>query len=532
VLWGILVFALFFLQIFTFPDILTNQEYLTISLILSFVGLIIVLLYLILIKQERKQIFASLESLRTTGMQIFTKKYELLLYSRDIGDLPKLTHFLFNFNAIAIIQPMNVVDLQSIINLCELYNIPLIPRGAGTSGYGGTLPVKNGIVVVLTNLNKIISLDEKQNIVEVECGITWEHLQKFLEEKNLTLKLYPSSAPSSTVGGWITQGGYGIGSSKFGKVENIVESVVVLGSNGKEFQLNSPMTFVGSCGTLGILWKTCLKISEKKNLIHISFSSNRQKNLLDALKAFQHQQPFFLKYDDFQNLMWKDHKFHKLHNCPGGIISMSFHEEDWNKTRIEEIKKKYELFFLSKDISEKFWNDRFYTIRMKRKGPSIIAAEVLVPTKFLVDAIEKISSRYSQKKYALELISTSDGYTLIFVWFPADIRKGSIPFFGSITYTLHWFRLFEVIQLVRRWKGIPYSSGLWLSRYSHLILEDNLQKLKLLKKEIDPKQIFNPGKVLSIRIPRFFPILSWSLAIRLYITFFGLFYKILPQKYR
>ena len=43
-------------------------------------------------------------------------------------------------------------------------------------------------------------------------GITWEQLDRALKPHGLTLRLYPTSYPSSTVGGWLAQGGAGIGS--------------------------------------------------------------------------------------------------------------------------------------------------------------------------------------------------------------------------------------------------------------------------------------------------------------------------------
>ena len=339
VLCVVFISAYFFVPLFLLPELNVSQEYRAIGLFLGLLGFCILLIYFLALRRQRKQIYISLKTLQKGGMQIFIEKYERLLYSRDIGDLPKLLRFLFNFNCIAVIQPKNVVELQSIITLCEQFSIPLIPRGAGTSGLGGTLPIKNGIIVNLTYFEQIIAVDEEENTVEVECGVTWEHLRKFLEKESrkLTLQSYPSSAPSSMIGGWVAQGGYGVGSSKFGSVEQSVVNITILGTGGKEFKLDNPEIFIGSCGALGILWKVTLRIRSLSNMIHVAVSSTQQNQLLKAFSAYQNLVPFFLRYEDYQNLLWKDSNDSQSSWESGGAISMSFQEEDWDQRKFDEI---------------------------------------------------------------------------------------------------------------------------------------------------------------------------------------------------
>ncbi len=536
VLWVASISVYFLVPLFLLPELHVDQEYSTIGLLIIILGFCVLLAYFFALRQQRKQIQTRLKSLQEAGMQIFIKKYERLLYSRDIGDVPIIARFVFNFNCLAVVQPKNIVELRSIISLCEHYHIPLIPRGAGTSGYGGTLPIKNGIIVNLTYFEKVIVVNEKENVVEVECGVTWEHLRRSLESKGLALRSYPSSAPSSTIGGWVTQGGYGVGSAKFGSTNQSIVNVTILGTEGKEFQLNNPETFVGSCGSLGILWKITLKIKKSSKMIHVAVSSPLQDQLLTAISRYQDLLPFFLRYDDYQNLLWKkpthQQSSWESQDYAGGVISMSFQEEDWNKKEFDKITREYQFSELSSDLGEKFWNERFHTIRLKRRGPSLIVAEVLIPTINLDKVIGVLSKRFDQRSYAIEIVSTSDDLCILFVWFPADMRRKAIPLIGSFGYAFHWFRTFDIIQIARRWKGRPYSSGLWLSSYSGLIFKEQLHQMKELKKEIDPCGIFNPGKVWGTRIPRFFPYIPLTLLFHLGVPIMSMLYRILPKKFR
>ncbi len=107
--------------------------------------------------------------------------------------------------------------------------IPLVPRAKATSGYGGVIPVRGGVVVDFYRMKNVLSIDAAAGTVTVEPAITWEKLDQALKPDGLTLRLYPTSYPSSSVGGWLAQGGAGIGSYEFGWFkENVVSARIVL----------------------------------------------------------------------------------------------------------------------------------------------------------------------------------------------------------------------------------------------------------------------------------------------------------------
>jgi FAD/FMN-containing dehydrogenase len=106
--------------------------------------------------------------------------------------------------------------------------------------------VKNGVVVDFYHMNKVIKIDPNAQTVSAQAGVVWERLDRELAKQGLTLRLYPSSYPSSTVGGWLAQGGAGIGSYEAGWFrDNVVSARVVLPSgevrefSGKELDLIS-----------------------------------------------------------------------------------------------------------------------------------------------------------------------------------------------------------------------------------------------------------------------------------------------------
>ena len=151
------------------------------------------------------------------GERVSFDPAERRLYGHDIAAIPSLVAPLIgNTTPDAVVQPESEQDLAELARWAAAERIPLTPRGKSTSGYGGAIPVKRGVVVDFYRMRRVLNVDPQQQLVTVQPGISWEQLDHLLKEHDLTLRLYPTSYPSSTVGGWLAQGGAGVGSFEFG----------------------------------------------------------------------------------------------------------------------------------------------------------------------------------------------------------------------------------------------------------------------------------------------------------------------------
>ena len=141
-------------------------------------------------------------------------------------------------------------------------NVPLTPRGKATSGYGGVLPVKNGVVVDFYRMRQIKNIDAAAMTATVQAGVVWEKLDRELMKKGLTLRLYPSSYPSATVGGWLAQGGAGIGSFASGWFrQNVISARVVMPDGSiKEFRDDELDLISEAEGTTGLISEVTLRV--------------------------------------------------------------------------------------------------------------------------------------------------------------------------------------------------------------------------------------------------------------------------------
>ncbi len=100
---------------------------------------------------------------------------ERVLYSHDIAAIPSLIAPLIGKTVPdAVVQPQNEEELVNLINWARQRNIALTPRAKASSGYGGVLPVKQGIVVDFFRLNKILSIDKQAQTVTCKPVLSGE----------------------------------------------------------------------------------------------------------------------------------------------------------------------------------------------------------------------------------------------------------------------------------------------------------------------------------------------------------------------
>jgi glycolate oxidase len=159
----------------------------------------------------------------------------------------------------ASVFPESAEEVESLMKLASRHSIPLVARGAGTAIYAGRVP---RVLVVRFDEMRGTRLPEEsgEDWVEVEPGVTWMVLGNRLREKGMGPTVYPTSAPRSTVGGWLAENGLGVGSYEYGWLLQNVLSVEVVLAGGKRDHIEGEALrhFVGSRGTMGFFLRARL----------------------------------------------------------------------------------------------------------------------------------------------------------------------------------------------------------------------------------------------------------------------------------
>jgi glycolate oxidase len=152
----------------------------------------------------------------------------------------------------ASVFPESAAEVRSLMKLAARHGIPLMARGAGTALYVGKVP--RALVVRFDAMRHIqLPEDPEEEWVEVEPGATWMVLGNRLRGKGMGPRVYPTSAPRSTVGGWLAENGVGVGSYEYGwLLQNVLSVEVVLAGGERDFIEGEALRhFVGSRGSMG-----------------------------------------------------------------------------------------------------------------------------------------------------------------------------------------------------------------------------------------------------------------------------------------
>ncbi|MBT4847194.1 MAG: FAD-binding protein, partial [Planctomycetaceae bacterium] len=100
-----------------------------------------------------------------------------------------------------VVFPRTTDQIAAVVSLCNQYEVPFLPRGAGTSLAGGTLAVGGGVMLVLTRMNEILEINLRDRYAIVEPGVVNIRLTQSLQGSGYHYAPDPSSQSACTIGG-------------------------------------------------------------------------------------------------------------------------------------------------------------------------------------------------------------------------------------------------------------------------------------------------------------------------------------------
>ena len=175
-------------------------------------------------------------------------------------------------------MPETQDEVIQIVRFCHAEKVPFVARGSGTSLSGGSLPVKEGIVIALNRLNRIVRIDPAGRIAVVEAGVVNSHVTTAAQKYGLHFAPDPSSQSICTIGGNVAFNSGGAHCLKYGMTSNHVlglkavlatGEVVEFGGASRE-QVGPDWTglFVGNEGLFGIALEVTLQLLPRAETFH------------------------------------------------------------------------------------------------------------------------------------------------------------------------------------------------------------------------------------------------------------------------
>lgn len=447
---------------------------------------------------------------KTFGARVRFDEVERMLYSHDVGEIPYLIKpLLGKTTPQAVVQPESEAELVALVKWANETGTVITPRAKATSGYGGAIPVKEAVVVDFIRMRKVLEIDETALTVKVQPGLGWEPLDQALAKKGLTLKLYPTSYPSSTVGGWTAQGGAGIGSFESGWFrDNLVAVRAVLADGSvRDFRGADLDLIYETEGTVGLITEVSLKVMKKSELVIVAASSLQASSIQKLTAAIVKEDlPIWsILFINPKMAELKNKTPHPEHDIHEGeyikipeayVVTVAYRAEDAAKvaTRLDALIAGSGLQKLPQDVADHEWENRFKVMQVKRLGPSLVPAEVVVPVENLEAFLEDLDRSVHQPvvKEGMLVKKGRDGKpeAVILGFIPADQRKFNYHFVFSLSLS--------VMKVAERHGGRAYATGLYFTGKAKSVFgAERLAKIKDFKKQIDRKGIMNPKKIVE-----------------------------------
>lgn len=170
-----------------------------------------------------------------------------------------------------VVFPRTAEQISQIVKLCNEYDTPYLPRGAGTSLAGGCLPVGGGVMLVLTRMKEILEINLRDRYAVVEPGVVNVWLTKALKGTGFHYAPDPSSQGACTIGGNLATNSGGPHTLKYGVTVNHVLGLEAVLPDGSIVQFGGPAednpgldltgVIVGSEGTLVIATKIWVRLT-------------------------------------------------------------------------------------------------------------------------------------------------------------------------------------------------------------------------------------------------------------------------------
>jgi glycolate oxidase len=146
---------------------------------------------------------------------VLADKPELVVYECDAYTLQRNP-------PTAVVLPRSTQEVAAVVRLCAELDVPIIPRGAGTSLSGAVLAVDGGVMIALTRMNRVLKIDPRNRRALVEAGCVNAWITRDASAHGLFYAPDPSSQTACTIGGNIATNSGGPHTLKNGVTTNHV----------------------------------------------------------------------------------------------------------------------------------------------------------------------------------------------------------------------------------------------------------------------------------------------------------------------
>lgn len=416
----------------------------------------------------------------------------------------------------AVAFPENTDEVSAILKICTKHGCPVIPYGIGTSLEGHVVPTHGGISVDTSKMNQVLEIHESDWDAVVQPGVTRTQLNEELRATGLMFTVDPGA--DATLGGMAATRASGTNTVRYGTMrENVLALEVVLpngqiietGTRARKSSAGYDLTrlFVGSEGTLGIITKLTVRLFAQPE--NISAATCAFESVDKAVSAVimamgmgipmarielldELQMKGMNIYNPDMPLPEKPHLFLEFHGTDASVAE----QIEMFKSVCDEFDASDFQWASKTEDRNRLWQARhsaYYAGKALRQGSDGIVTDCCVPISALAETISRTKQLISASGLIAPLVGhVGDGnFHLLILVEPGnedelqrakklagDVSELALEFDGTVTG--------------------EHGVGVGKRKYMQDEHGDAYALMGVIKKAIDPENIMNPGKLVTV----------------------------------
>ncbi|MDH7799646.1 MULTISPECIES: FAD-linked oxidase C-terminal domain-containing protein [unclassified Beijerinckia] len=416
----------------------------------------------------------------------------------------------------AVVFAQSTEEVVEIVKLCALHRVPVIPFGTGTSLEGHVNAPYGGICIDLSQMKRVVAVHAEDLNVVVEPGITRKELNEYLRDTGLFFPIDPGA--DASIGGMVSTRASGTNAVRYGTMKDNVLSLTVVmpdgeivktASRAKKSSAGYDLTrlFIGAEGTLGVITEITLRlygIPEAISAGVCTFPSVRA--CCDATIATIQSGLPVARIELLDALMVHAVNLHSKLGLPEEpLLLLEFHGTDASvkeqAERFGEIAQEFgggDFAWATKpEDRTKLWqarHDAYWAGFTLRPGAKTLASDVCVPISRLADCVEETYRDLAESKLVAPILGhVGDGNFHVNLLVDMDDKD-------EVTRTEQFLERL-VLRGIAMEGTCTGEHGVGQAKMKYLLKEHSpatLELMRTLKRSIDPLNIMNPGKVVSV----------------------------------
>ncbi len=406
-------------------------------------------------------------------------------------------------------------QISALLRLCNEYKVPIVARGRGTGTTGATVPDHGGLVLSLERMNRILEIDADNRLARVEPGVTNQELQDAIGEHGFFWPPDHTSAAYCSIGGNLAYNSAGPRAVKYGTPRENTFGLRAITGLGEEIRTGVMTSkgvvgydltrlLIGSEGTLAVITEATLKLTplpEATRTIQACYKDIHSAAAAVSAIMAQATIPRILEFMDNKALeMVRNFSDPGL---PDGTSALLMVSVDGPAHGLEaaagEIRKAAEnpglILFETAETEEalqRLWKTRkSLSPALRNVAPKKINEDVVVPISRipdLIDGLERLSEQHGI--IIVNFGHAGNGNIHVNLLLDPD-RPGMMEKAEAC--------LDDVFDLVLKLGGtLSGEHGVGLEKRDFIDREIDPVTLRLMrdiKRQFDPNDILNPGKM-------------------------------------